>query len=207
MDSEVASRIFEPFFTTKPVGKGTGLGLATVYGYVTSAGGHITLDSTPGEGSTFTVYYPAVIKNTVSAEAVSLRQPIGNGEVIPVCEDNPAVRRVTVLALRSGGFHPLEAENGEHALKVAADYDGKIDLLLTDVVMPKMNGPDLAKTLLATRRFTRVLFVSGYSAELTNPQKVRAQGHDFLAKPFSPRELLERVQELLARSGDDSLIS
>lgn len=207
MESGVASRVFEPFYTTKPVGKGTGLGLATVYGYVTSAGGHLTLDSTPGEGSTFTVYYPAVVEEAKSAEVVSLRQPIGNGEVILVCEDNPAVRRVTVLALRSGGFHPLEAENGEQALKVASDYDGKIDLLLTDVVMPEMNGPVLAETLLETRRSMRVLFVSGYSAELTDPQEARAQGHEFLAKPFSPRILLERVHELFARSGDDSLTS
>lgn len=199
MNPETLGRIFEPFYTTKPVGEGTGLGLATVYGYVTSAGGHLTVESEPGEGSTFTVYYPVVEGESDATDDPSPLPPAGHGEVILVCEDDATVRRLTRDALQAAGYHVLEAEDGARALELAASHGGGIDLLVTDVVMPGMNGPALAEAMLADRHSLRVLFVSGYPEDLVDMKVARTRGHGFLEKPFGPEVLLRRTHEMLVR--------
>jgi PAS domain S-box-containing protein len=200
MSNETMERMFEPFFTTKPTGKGTGLGLTTVYEIVKQAGAHISVESELDKGSTFTVYFPAAEEEVVKPEtAASLDEQSGD-EVILVCEDEEGVRRVACQGLRAGGYTVLEAVNGKHALDVAADYGGKIDLLLSDVVMPEMNGKDLAESMAGSHPEMRVLFVSGYTDDVLDGEVSRSEGRDFLQKPFSPTVLLKRVRGLLDKT-------
>jgi CheY-like chemotaxis protein len=200
MSNETMERMFEPFFTTKPIGKGTGLGLTTVYEIVKQAGAHISVDSEVDQGSTFTVYFPAAEEEVAKPETVVSHDEQGGDEVILVCEDEERVRRVACQGLRAGGYTVLEAVNGKHALDVAADYDGKIDLLLSDVVMPEMNGKDLAEAMAGSYPEMRVLFVSGYTDDVLDGGVSRSEGKDFLQKPFSPTVLLKRVRGLLDKT-------
>ena len=197
MAPEVHARIFEPFFTTKPVGKGTGLGLATVYGIVRQTGGAVTVRSEPGEGATFQVYLPAV-------EAPSAPQPDtaepdadtaghGAGRVILVVEDEPVVRQLARRVLEREGYTVLDAANAAAALEMADGFAGRIHLLLSDVVMPGMGGPALARELVGRRPETGVLFMSGYAEDEIVDHGVLLPGVDFLPKPFGPRELAQRV--------------
>ena len=197
MSNETMERMFEPFFTTKPTGKGAGLGLTTVYEIVKQAGAHISVESELDKGSTFTVYFPASEEEVAKPETAASLDEQGGDEVILVCEDEEDVLRVACQVLRAGGYTVLEAVNGKHALDVAADYDGKIDLLLSDVVMPEMNGKDLAEAMAGSYPEMRVLFVSGYTGDVLGSEVSRSEGKDFLQKPFSPTVLLKRVRELL----------
>ena len=199
MDDETLERIFEPFFTTKEEGKGTGLGLATCYGIVTQFGGHVVVESNPGQGTTFRVYLPRVEgapgrQQTGSVPQVSLE----GSETVLVVEDQRAVRQLAVRALRGWGYRVLEADNGEAALALIREHGGAIDLLLSDVVMPKMSGTELAARFREACPGARVLLMSGYTDEEANRHGVLESGYALLQKPFMPNTLVLRVREALA---------
>jgi PAS domain S-box-containing protein len=199
MSAETQARIFEPFFTTKPVGKGTGLGLSTVYGAVTGLGGHLQVDSAPGRGSRFSIFLPAVEAPAATPAPRRRTRAGGRGEVVLVCEDEEMVRDVTCRLLRKGGYTVLAAENGHAALRLMEDNPGHVDLLISDVVMPDMNGRELAEALCARQPDMAVLYVSGYTADVIDDHGLDEDGAEFLYKPFAPRELLARVRQLLDR--------
>jgi two-component system, cell cycle sensor histidine kinase and response regulator CckA len=202
MDAATLERIFEPFFTTKARGRGTGLGLPTVYGVVTQSGGQITVDSTPGEGSRFDVHLPAVMPAAAAAPAAA--EPAADAVTptgtILLVEDDASVRSLAQRALERAGYTVLVAQDGLEAVAVAEALPGRLDLLVTDVVMPGMRGPDVARRLRLVQPDLRVLFVSGYAEDAMGPDGVLAFG-SFLAKPFRTAELVARVAEVLA--GDD----
>ena len=197
MDSEVRRRVFEPFFTTKPVGKGSGLGLATVYGIVKQSGGYIDVESQPGQGSTFTIYLPRVAAPTAPVAETPIPAPRPGRETVLLVEDEAAVRALARRALKQFGYHVLEASNGVEALTVARASADPIDLLLTDVVMPEMGGRELAQTLKQERPETRVLFTSGYPDSGGMALDVAESGVPYLPKPYTPNELAEKVREVL----------
>jgi two-component system, cell cycle sensor histidine kinase and response regulator CckA len=202
MSAEVAARIFEPFFTTKPVGQGTGLGLATVYGIVTGAGGCIGVDSAAGAGTTFRIYLPAAGGSAApagpGAAAPAARRaagPAGHGETVLVVDDERAVLEVTSRVLRRNGYATLEATTWQEALSLASSPGLK--LLLTDSVMPGMSGQALADRIRQGRPGLRVLHMSGYPRGSLSPQLGTPQGEVFLHKPFTADTLLARVRAAL----------
>jgi two-component system cell cycle sensor histidine kinase/response regulator CckA len=201
MSDEVKAHIFEPFFTTKQKGKGTGLGLATCYGIVQQNGGVITVDSVPGTGTTFRIYFPrqqAAATPTASIpEAVNI--PSGK-ETILLAEDEPMVRRIAAMALRKFGYQVLEAANGVEAIRLAEAHDGPIHLLITDMVMPLMGGREVAERLLAVRPQTRVLFLSGYIDDTMERERFLEGGMAFLQKPFTQKILAHKLQEILPQN-------
>jgi PAS domain S-box-containing protein len=199
MDEATLARVFEPFFTTKGE-KGTGLGLATVYGIVHGSGGHIEVASEPGRGSTFRIYLPQVEGRSVPGPAVAPSAELPHGrETVLLVEDEEAVRALARHVLRECGYTVLEAAEGEEALRVAAAHEGSIDLLATDVVMPRLGGRELAERLLPQRPGTRLLYMSGYANEALLQSGIAAGAAAFLQKPFLPHELAEKVRELLDR--------
>lgn len=197
MDAEVRGHLFEPFFTTKPAGKGTGLGLATVYGIVHQAGGHVTVDSEPGRGSTFRLCFPAVLPEPVEIRRKRPARVTGGNETILLCEDEALVRRVLQSVLAEAGYNVIEAADGPSALAAADAHSGMIHLLVTDVVMPRMNGLELAAALHKARPKLLVLFVSGHASELLGNQAMPGDGWSMLQKPFKPDELLRQVRAML----------
>lgn len=200
MDAEVRRRAFEPFFTTKPVGKGSGLGLATVYGIVKQSGGYVDLTSEPGRGSVFTIYLPRVaVAPAASPEPLPVPQPRPGRETVLLVEDENGVRSLARRALQGFGYRILEAKNGAEALAVARESSDPIDLLLTDVVMPVMGGRELAQRLKQERPATRVLFTSGYPDTAGMQQDVEEAGVPYLPKPYTPNQLAEKVREVLDR--------
>lgn len=198
MDETTRTRAFDPFFTTKEPGKGTGLGLSTVYGIVKQSGGSVWLDSTPGAGTTVRVYLPQVQEHPESeqSETVSPASPV-QGATVLVVEDEQLVRDLVRRTLRRAGYTVLVAENGEEALAVSRANLGPIDLVVTDVVMPRMNGSELASRLQLERPGMRVLFVSGYANDVLDVRGGLVPGTEYLQKPFTPSVLLDRVRELL----------
>ncbi len=198
MDTETRSHIFEPFFSTKSRNEGTGLGLSTVYGIVQQCGGHIHVDTESGRGTTFVVCLPRVIGNAARPEvAPSASSLPGRGETVLLVEDEPPVRRAARAILRRRGYTVLEARDGEEALAVAGEHDGPIDLVLTDMVMPRMDGPELVRRLRASRTDVRVLLMSGYAGDFLSSSGELASGLEFLEKPFTAERLAERVREVL----------
>jgi CheY-like chemotaxis protein len=191
MTPEVAARAFEPFYTTKPKGRGTGLGLSTVYGIVRRAGGHIGLASTPGEGTRFTIHLPAAEAAALEVEAARPAvDPAGRGETVLLVDDEDGVRRVTAKLLASAGYRVLEASTPSEAI-VAATRG--VDLLVTDVLLPEIDGRELAKRLRESSPELPVVFVSGYAPG--GPRSTPDLA--LLAKPFTPDALLARVREAL----------
>jgi two-component system cell cycle sensor histidine kinase/response regulator CckA len=197
MDDETKARIFEPFFTTKDVGEGTGLGLASVYGTVKQSGGSIWVYSEPGEGTTIHVYLPRTLEQTVPSGEHE-RVGIARGdETVLVAEDEEAVRQLIVRTLGSAGYRVLEARDGSDALRRVAELDGRVDLLVTDVVMPTMGGRELAERLASEHLGIRVLFISGYTGNSLAHGGKLEEGVAFLEKPFSPAALAAKVRAVL----------
>jgi two-component system, cell cycle sensor histidine kinase and response regulator CckA len=198
MEKETLSHVFEPFFTTKGSDKGTGLGLATVYGIVKQSGGYVWAYSEPGQGSTFSVYLPTAteVGEPSTLEAKS-REAVSGSETILLVEDAAPLREMTRELLEERGYTVLEAEDGKQALEVAERYEGSIALLLTDVVLPKMGGPSLAKSLLQRRFGMKVLYMSGYANQAFVDDGVLKPGTVFLQKPFAAEELAKKVRKLL----------
>ncbi|MGH7731786.1 MAG: PAS domain S-box protein, partial [Candidatus Eiseniibacteriota bacterium] len=198
MDAVTAARIFEPFFTTKEQGKGTGLGLSTVYGIVEQSGGAIELESTPGKGTTFTVFLPR-LEDAVGSPGAETVAPISvrGTETVLLAEDEPALRAVAREALENHGYRVLEAANGVEALAVAHAHAGPLHLLITDMVMPRMGGRELAQRLLTVRPATRVLFMSGYTDDAYVRQGASEATSAFLHKPFAIGALARKVREIL----------
>jgi two-component system cell cycle sensor histidine kinase/response regulator CckA len=198
MSADVLERAFEPFFTTKASGEGTGLGLATVYGIVTQAGGDVSITSEPGLGSTVTVLLPAGSETAVAGPAPQ-EAPVtaGHGETLLVVEDEAALREVAGRILSGAGYKVLTAEGGAQALALAGAHEGAIDLLVSDVVMPGMLGKELAERLVAVRPETRVLFMSGYAQPVLASQGTLDPGVVLLEKPFTAADLLGAVRRRL----------
>jgi CheY-like chemotaxis protein len=198
MAPEVAARAFEPFFTTKPKGSGTGLGLATVHGIVTQAGGHVQIYSEPGLGTTFTVLLPPTDAPVPEPAAEHRRSEPGGGETILVVEDEPAMLEVTRRILARNGYQVLVAAGGSQAVALAEHHAGAIDVLLTDVVMPEMLGKDVAERVAALRPSIRILFMSGYAQPVIGSMGDLAGGREIIDKPFTEIALLERLKSVLA---------
>ncbi|MBI5836805.1 MAG: GAF domain-containing protein [Candidatus Eisenbacteria bacterium] len=201
MSEEVMNRVFEPFFTTKEPGKGTGMGLATVFGIVQQAGGFISVSSRPDHGTAFTIYFLRVTEEGAEPTRPAAGETRARGdETILVVEDQQEVRGLMLANLRSLGYRVLEAQNGEDALRVCETHPGPIHLVITDVVMPRMSGPTMASRLVLMRPDSRVLFVSGYSENLELQGDSPQMCFDYLQKPFSLEGLARSVRELLDRS-------
>jgi CheY-like chemotaxis protein len=204
MDAETQARIFEPFFTTKGVGEGTGLGLATVYGIVQQSSGHVWVYSEPGRGTTFRIYLPLADEQTLNSRPAPPSQSVRGTETVLVVEDNAAVRTAICRILRRAGYDVLEAEDGADARAICGDSRRAIHLLITDVVMPKVSGPDLAIELVAARPEMKVLFMSGYSGHAITRHGVLRDGVSFLHKPFSPASVTHAVREVLTAAKSES---
>jgi CheY-like chemotaxis protein len=198
MSEGTRARLFEPFFTTKEKGKGTGLGLATCYGIVHQCGGGVFCATELGKGTTFTVYLPRFNGPAAPAELVPEPAVAGGTETLLLVEDDPAVRAIAARVLTAKGYRVLEAENGLAALEVAERRACKIDLLVTDVVMPQMGGKELVERLRAMLPELRVLFTSGYTADESIQQGDLGHGTTLLQKPFTASVLAQRIREALA---------
>ena len=198
MSPETMQRVFEPFFTTKEVGKGTGLGLSTVYGIVKQSGGYISVDSEVGRGTTFKIYLPQVDEEVGEIEIRPTHSALLLGkETVLLVEDDNQVRSIAAMALEMSGYDVLVAASGEEALLLCERHNSKIDLLLTDVVMPRMSGQELSSQLLRLRPDTLVLYMSGYSENAIIHHGVMEEGTDFIEKPFSPEALTRKIREVL----------
>jgi two-component system cell cycle sensor histidine kinase/response regulator CckA len=196
MDSATRTRIFEPFFTTKEVGKGTGLGLATVYGIVKQSNGHIEVESDPGKGASFRISLPRVEQEVTAPRKPPMTEPKHGTGTILLAEDEPLLRELGQTILTQAGYAILTAPNAEALKTFVAEHEGKIDLLLTDVVMPGMSGPELVKLVRARWPEVRVLYMSGYADD-----EIEDLDRDagFLQKPFTPTELTAKIAEMLGR--------
>ena len=198
MGPEVLDHLFEPFFTTKDIGKGTGLGLATVFGIVKQNRGLIQVDSTPGQGSTFRIYFPRSVANNMNSPTTAqVPKPTRGTETILIVEDEENILHLVVLTLRKHGYHVLAALTPEAALNQEAAHNGKIDLLITDIVMPGMNGKELKEKLAANQPRMKSLFMSGYTAEVIAQHGPLEAGLNFLQKPFTIQSFLEKVRRIL----------
>ncbi|MFN2355874.1 MAG: ATP-binding protein, partial [Desulfopila sp.] len=198
MDQEIISHLFEPFFTTKEQGKGTGLGLASVYGAVKQNNGFINAYSEPGQGTTFRIYLPQYQVSTSRHADKATSKPIaGESETILLVEDEPAILHMATMMLERLGYVVIAAKTPGEATRLAHEHRGTIDLLMTDVVMPEMNGRDLAKNLIATYPGIKRLFMSGYTADVIAHHGVLDEGVHFIQKPFSSKDLGAKLREIL----------
>jgi signal transduction histidine kinase len=201
MDTETQARIFEPFFTTKGPAKGTGLGLSTVFGIVKQSGGYIAVESARGRGTTFHIYLPQFSNAGEEAPpAMPLAASSGGTEIILLVEDEAMVRTLAREALSGHGYRVLEAANGRQAMQLVKAYQGPLHLLLSDVIMPGMNGPELAQQLKALRPDMKTLYMSAYADEVLGSCGVFSAGVNFLQKPFTPAILARKVREVLTCS-------
>jgi two-component system, cell cycle sensor histidine kinase and response regulator CckA len=202
MDRQTLTKIFEPFFTTKANGKGTGLGLATVFGIIKQSGGYIFADSQPGQGSTFSIYLPRLEQPIDSPSAVpaAIEQRKGayGSETLLVVEDEGAFRNLLRDGLRSKGYDVLVASNGVDALRVAEDFQGEICLLVTDMIMPHMSGPELASALRKSRPDVAVLYMSGYTDDEVRDEPISSEV-TLMQKPFYVDQIAGRIREIIAR--------
>jgi PAS domain S-box-containing protein len=202
MEEEVCAQAFEPFFTTKGSGKGTGLGLATSRSIIDQFDGSIWLESTPGAGTTCSILLPAATQEETNlglhVREFSQSSPIGD-EVILIAEDDLLVRSVAVSCFNTLGYHVLEAQDGLEAIEIARDFDGEIALVLTDILMPRMNGDELARHIAEVRPTTRIVFTTGYIGDERLHELVTEQKHPIIPKPYTPNMLARRVREELDR--------
>jgi CheY-like chemotaxis protein len=199
MDAETLSHLFEPFFTTKDIGKGTGLGLSTVYGAVTQNNGFVSVCSEPGKGTTFELYLPrhAAGKDARAQEHLPQDAVRGN-ETVLLVEDEPALLQLSKSIVQELGYTALAADTPRKAIELAREHSGRIDLLITDVIMPGMNGRDLARSILAIHPDIRWLFMSGYTADAIARHGILEQGMHFVQKPFSVNDLAQKIREALS---------
>ena len=197
MEEATQQRIFEPFFTTKELGKGTGLGLAMVYGIVQQSGGHIAVESAVGQGATFRIYLPAVDRPAEADSVVPGARPLSGTETILLVEDEPAVRELAVALLRSYGYEVIEAANADEAMRLYNSRAAPIHLLLTDVVMPGLNGVELSKRLRLRDPQLKVVFVSGYADSVILRHGAPDAGVNFVQKPYRPAHLASKIREVL----------
>ncbi len=200
MDQATAARIFEPYFTTKEIGKGTGLGLATAYGIVQQSHGHIRVYSEPGHGTTFKIYFPSAehklgLATTSRVETVAPKRP---GSLILLVEDNEDMRRLTREILEEHDHTVIEAPDGKSALEQVHTHPNSIDLLLTDVVMRGLSGPELAAQLNQSHPTLKVIYMSGYTGELISQQEMLKPGFTLLEKPFTRSALLNTIHQVLS---------
>jgi two-component system cell cycle sensor histidine kinase/response regulator CckA len=211
--ADIVEKIFEPFFSTKDVGKGTGLGLSTVYGIVKQTGGFVYVDSEPGKGTTFRIFLPrhhqekevapdpaiaaAVAAKEAAADAKPRADLTGQGTILLV-EDEEGLRALNARGLRSRGYTVVEAGNGVEAMELFDEQNGVIDLVVSDVVMPEMDGPTLLKEMRARNADIRIIFVSGYAEEAFEKSLPENQQFAFLAKPFALSALIAKVKETMA---------
>jgi two-component system cell cycle sensor histidine kinase/response regulator CckA len=196
MPPEIQARAFEPFFTTKEVGRGSGLGLATVYGIVEQAGGRIELESSPGQGTTFRIRLPGAGKEQAPGTATTTARGGHGSETILLVEDEAPVRAIARRVLSAAGYQVLEAADAVQARRLAGEHAGRIDLLITDVIMPGTRGPELAEELVGREPGLRVLFISGYSPDSVI-QRESARGRGFIQKPFTPQSFRDKVRQVL----------
>lgn len=197
MDAETQARMFEPFFTTKQKGKGTGLGLATVYGTVKQSGGYIWLYSEVGRGTTFKIYLPQTEEAPDFVSPKSEKKSLAGSETILVVEDEESVRSIVKKILDAKGYKVLLASNPQEALSICQRHQGPIHLLLTDVVMPQMSGRQVADHLAFSRADMKVLYMSGYADDAVVRHGILERGVAFLQKPFTPQTLARKVREVL----------
>jgi CheY-like chemotaxis protein len=195
MDEATRLRIFEPFFSTKERGRGTGLGLSTVYGIVKQSQGHIAVESTLGRGTLFRIYLPRIEADplTPGVGVVSLAPP-GGTETLLLVEDEERVRGAARRMLEHYGYRVLEAADGEQALRISAEHEGPIELMITDVMMPRIGGDELARRLTGLRPTMKVIFISGFAEDAA--QRLGAEAV-YVQKPFAPSALLRKVREVL----------
>jgi two-component system cell cycle sensor histidine kinase/response regulator CckA len=206
MDAEIRSHIFEPFFTTKSPGKGTGLGLSIVYGIVKQSGGQIDVESEPGHGSTFAVYLPISDDEMHAASVPSIRHSVAEGsETVLLAEDQLSIRKVIREFLESKGYRVLEAHDRQDALEIAEGYPGRIDVLVTDIVMPQLRGTELARLISKSHPGAVVIFISGYSEEALVETGLLGQNETLIQKPFDPEILATKIRELLDRAHHEIL--
>ena len=201
MKRDTLERIFEPFFTTKPVGQGTGLGLSIVYGIVTQHSGTIHVRSEWGTGTLFSIYLP-IIETIIPKKSVSTleRRHVAEGtETILIAEDDMMVRKYMSMILKEHGYKVLEAADGEEALRIFETKKDAIDLLLLDVVMPRVNGKAVFDNAIQLKPGIKALFMSGYTADIIHKKGLREEGVHFISKPVVQQELMEKIRELLGQ--------
>jgi CheY-like chemotaxis protein len=197
MSRATMSKIFEPFFTTKGIGKGTGLGLSTTYGIINQSKGHIVVESVPGSGTTFWIYLPKAEGAEASRRKTRPVSAMGGEETILVVEDDPVLRELFCEILAGKGYSILHAGSGKEAVLLSGGFKEPIHLLVTDIVMPGMNGRELADRISAARQGIKVIFMSGYTDDAISHHGVLGDGIEFLEKPFSPETLANKVREVL----------
>jgi CheY-like chemotaxis protein len=199
MDAEIRGHIFEPFFTTKEIGRGTGLGLSTVYGIVKQSGGHILVESEPGKGTMFSIFLPAMDQADEDQSAVSTETPAANrpDAAILVVEDDDVVRRLVSIMLSSAGYRVTAPLTPAEAVELCQNAEVRIDLLLTDMVLPATDGAAIAEAALRVRPGLKVLYMSGYTEHAVLRRHPMDSGAPFLQKPFTKAALLVKVSEAL----------
>jgi nitrogen fixation/metabolism regulation signal transduction histidine kinase len=199
MDANVKERLFEPFFTTKEVGKGTGLGLAMVYGIINQHEGFITVSSKPGKGTTFRILLPLIPAKAETVDHANFTTVQGGSETILIAEDDPQVRNLLKEVLSNAGYHILEAVDGDNAVEVFHKARNKdtIALLILDVIMPCKNGKEVYTEIRKVQADMKVIFLSGYSADIIQRKGILEAGFNFISKPVLPNELLKKVRDVL----------
>jgi CheY-like chemotaxis protein len=199
MDLKIRESIFEPFFTTKEVGKGTGLGLAMVYGIIKQHDGNIHVSSEPGKGTTFSIYLPIVRAGTEERKKPVTSVPLGKGETILIAEDDIQLRKIARIILKESGYHIIEAENGAEAVSKFKENADKVSLLLLDVIMPGKNGRVVFDEIKKLNPDIKALFISGYTDEIIAKKGILDEGFDFVSKPINLDTMLRKIRDVLDR--------